>query len=117
MQNKFTKDDIQYRVGGLLYTPALNDGIIAKIVNHELKNLTSLALCLEDSISDDSLEKAEEQLKNTLTTLSKCFHCTRRNLDGIIEKCIDICYNRILHLQDGNFLMLRMQSGKVNSWI
>lgn len=50
MQNKFTKDDIQYRVGGLLYTPALNDGIIAKIVNHELKNLTSLALCLEDSL-------------------------------------------------------------------
>ena len=71
MQNKFIKDDIQYRVGGLLYTPALNDGIVAKIVNHELKNLTSLALCLEDSISDDSLEKAEEQLKNTLTTLSK----------------------------------------------
>lgn len=44
MQNKFIKDDIQYRVGGLLYTPALNDGIVAKIVNHELKILPPL-LC------------------------------------------------------------------------
>lgn len=40
-----------------------------------------------------------------------------KQYDGIIEKCIDICYNRILHLQDGNFLMSRIQSGKVNSWI
>ena len=63
MQNKFIKDDIQYRVGGLLYTPALNDGIVAKIVNHEFKNLTSLALCLEDSISDDSMEKAEAMIR------------------------------------------------------
>lgn len=45
MQNKFKTDDIQYRVGGLLYTPALNDGIVAKIINHEFKNLTSLRHC------------------------------------------------------------------------
>ncbi len=49
----------------------MNDGIVAKIANHEFENSTSLALCLEDSISDDSMEKAEEQLKNTLTALSK----------------------------------------------
>ena len=49
----------------------MNDGIVAKIANHEFENPTSLALCLEDSISDDSMEKAEEQLKNILTALSK----------------------------------------------
>lgn len=71
MQNKFTRDDLPYRVGGLLYTPALNDGVVEKIVKHDFKNLTALALCLEDSISDDSLERAEEQLKKTLTALSE----------------------------------------------
>ncbi len=70
MQNRFIRDDLPYRVGGLLYTPALNDGVADKIIRHELKNITSLALCLEDSISDESLEKAEEQLKNTLNVLS-----------------------------------------------
>ena len=70
MQNRFMIDDLPYRVGGLLYTPALNDGIAEKIIKHEFGSLTSLALCLEDSINDDSLEKAEEQLKKTLDDLS-----------------------------------------------
>lgn len=72
MQNQFIRDDLPYRVGGLLYTPALNDGVVEKIEKHCLKNLTSLCLCLEDSISDENLEKAEVQLKNTLTALSNC---------------------------------------------
>lgn len=71
MQNHFETHDLPYRVGGLLYTPALNDGIAEKIMKHEIKGLTSLALCLEDSISDDSLAKAEQQLLITLERLSK----------------------------------------------
>ena len=69
MQTIFTIDDLPYRVGGLLYTPALKDDIAEKIITKKFKNLTSLALCLEDSIDDNSLEQAEEQLKRTLSFL------------------------------------------------
>lgn len=69
MQSKCYRDDYPYRVGGLLYTPALTENIAEKLISHSISNLTALALCLEDSISDDSLEQAEIQLKRTLITL------------------------------------------------
>ncbi|MCM1060068.1 MAG: HpcH/HpaI aldolase/citrate lyase family protein [Eubacterium sp.] len=69
MQNNFECNDLPYRVGGLLYTPALNSSIAKKLVTKEFQNLTSLVLCLEDSIQDDSLPQAERQLKETLLSL------------------------------------------------
>ena len=69
MQNECYRDDYPYRVGGLLYTPALTENIAEKLISHSISNLTALALCLEDSISDDSLEQAEIQLKRTLVIL------------------------------------------------
>jgi citrate lyase beta subunit len=69
MQNYDKLNDLPYRVGGLLYTPALNSNIGEKLVSREIKNLTSIALCLEDSITDDSLPQAEQQLKKTLLFL------------------------------------------------
>lgn len=69
MQSECYRDDYPYRVGGLLYTPALTENIAEKLISHSISNLTALALCLEDSISDDSLEQAEIQLKRTLITL------------------------------------------------
>lgn len=69
MQSNFFDDDLPFRVGGLLYTPALNAAIGEKIVAHAYKNLTALALCLEDSIADESLPQAERQLKDTLQFL------------------------------------------------
>lgn len=68
MQN-IPQDNMPYRVGGLLYTPALNESIAKRIITNKYDKLTSLALCLEDSINDASLEKAEEQLRETLLTL------------------------------------------------
>lgn len=55
-----------YRVGGLLYTPASNASIARKIVTKSISGLTSVALCLEDSIQDDALAVAEAQLFATL---------------------------------------------------
>lgn len=49
-----------------MYTPAISEGISEKIRNKAYPCLTSLALCLEDSINDDSLEAAEIQLVKTL---------------------------------------------------
>lgn len=64
-------DNMPYRVGGLLYTPALNSTVGEKILSHEIEGLTSIALCLEDSITDESLPDAEQQLKKTLHLLLK----------------------------------------------
>ena len=69
MQTNYNLNDLPYRVGGLLYTPALNENIGEKLISHEIPGLTSLALCLEDSITDESLPEAEEQLKKTLLLL------------------------------------------------
>ena len=62
-------DELPYHVGGLLYTPALNKTIADKLISGKIKALTSLVFCLEDSIMDDKLEEAEEQLKESLTKL------------------------------------------------
>lgn len=66
-----SQDNMPYRVGGLLYTPALNSTVGEKILSHEIEGLTSIALCLEDSITDESLPDAEQQLKKTLHLLLK----------------------------------------------
>lgn len=65
------QDSMPYRVGGLLYTPALNESIAETIMTNKYDTLTSLALCLEDSISEESLEAAEEQLRETLLILKR----------------------------------------------
>lgn len=65
MKNK----NIQYRVGGLLYSPAINLSLADKIANKAFPNLTAMAFCLEDSIQDEALEQAEATLKETLFAL------------------------------------------------
>ena len=62
---------LSYCVGGLLYTPAANTGIVDKILNGSYEKLTSVALCLEDSIMDSGLHKAEEVLLRTLYRLGE----------------------------------------------
>ncbi|MBE5807571.1 MAG: ATP/GTP-binding protein [Clostridiales bacterium] len=64
-------DDLKYRVGGLLYTPAMNEGIAEKVMNGEIPCLTSLALCLEDTIPDGALSEAERRLDSTLDALDR----------------------------------------------
>ena len=63
-------DELPYHVGGLLYTPALNNKIAEKVISGKIKCLTSLVFCLEDSIMDEKLEEAEEQLKKSLRELA-----------------------------------------------
>ncbi len=65
----FDKEVLQYKVGGLLYMPAFQKNIVEKISQNKLPHLNSAAFCLEDSISDDSLEAAEKSLQNILHEL------------------------------------------------
>lgn len=62
---------LPYKVGGLLYTPAVNTGVADKIKNGCFQCLTSVALCLEDTVLDEALGYAEQCLENTISRLSE----------------------------------------------
>ena len=59
----------KYSVGPLLYSPALNGKIAGAVENGKFGDRYSLALCLEDTISDNSVGLAEDQLEQTLKEL------------------------------------------------
>lgn len=60
-----------YTVGALMYSPAVNDKIAEMIVKGKIKGRYSLALCLEDSISDDVVDDAEKQIVETFKKLQE----------------------------------------------
>lgn len=65
-------DDVSqlpYMVGGLMYVPALNEGIADRITGAVSPRLDSICLCLEDSIRDEALPEAERALARTLRRL------------------------------------------------
>ena len=62
---------LYYSVGPLLYCPANNRTITHSIINEQFGNNFSLALCLEDTIQDNSIEEAEQILINSINTLYK----------------------------------------------
>lgn len=68
-----TTEDINalaYRVGGLLYVPAVHPTIAEKLIQHTIPCLTSVAFCLEDTILDSALEDAEQMLYQTFVKIS-----------------------------------------------
>ena len=70
MESFYNKSDlIPYSLGGLLYTPATNKTIAQKIINKTYDKLNAIVFCLEDSIKEENLKSAENQLKITLNTL------------------------------------------------
>ncbi len=57
------KDDIlYYSVGALLYCPANRESLADSIIHEKIGTKYSLALCLEDTISDHYVEEAEQTL-------------------------------------------------------
>ncbi|WP_459845716.1 HpcH/HpaI aldolase/citrate lyase family protein [Fusibacter bizertensis] len=62
--------EMKYSIGALLYTPALNKEVAKSVVEEKFGKKYSLALCLEDSIAEDSVELAEEQLTYTLKQIN-----------------------------------------------
>jgi len=63
--------EMKYSIGALLYSPALNRKVVDSVISEKIDRPYSLALCLEDTISDDSVELAEKQLSLTLKKLSE----------------------------------------------
>ena len=65
-------DDLEkkYSVGALLYSPALNNTVADSVINEKFNRPYSLALCLEDTIADRSVTKAEQQAIETISAIS-----------------------------------------------
>lgn len=73
MENiEFEMDGIlPYSVGALLYSPANSEKIAEDIINESFAQPYSLALCLEDAISDLAVEQAEKVMLNTMQKVYK----------------------------------------------
>lgn len=54
------------KVGALLYCPALNNKVAESVISEKFNQPYSLALCLEDTVADDSVEIAEQRVKETI---------------------------------------------------
>ena len=65
---------IYYTVGALLYCPANNKTVANSIISEKFGNKYSLALCLEDTINDDNVQDAEQQLISTLSEIYNAHH-------------------------------------------
>lgn len=68
------KQILQYAVGALLYTPAVHKKIGEDLIAERYSQLSSLVLCLEDSVLDYLLPEAEQQLINTVQQVHRAIH-------------------------------------------
>lgn len=68
--NKYSRKEIlQYSLGATLYTPSTKD-ISEKIINKDIDGLTTIAMCFEDAIREEDLEKGEENVLNIINSIN-----------------------------------------------
>ena len=72
MENELMeKERLSCMVGGLLYVPALKEGMAEKITAGRISALMSVAFCLEDAVADEAVERAETVLVQTMAELAQ----------------------------------------------
>ena len=75
-------DILYYSVGALLYCPANKTDIADSIINEKFGQKFSLALCLEDTISDSFVTQAEQILTASLQKIYQNLEKKDFYLDG-----------------------------------
>ncbi len=63
------KDILQYCLGATMYMPGTKD-FSQKILNHEMRGLTSMVFCFEDACPEGQVEEAEKNVIHVLDVLS-----------------------------------------------
>lgn len=63
------KNILSYSVGALLYISGIKENLLNAIKKTHASGANSIALCLEDSVSDDDVELAEENISKSLNQL------------------------------------------------
>ena len=71
--NKSEKDILRYCIGPLLYIPAINRNMLRKLVDNKINGLTSVSICLEDSVGQNGEAEGIENM-------SKAFAVLRANI-------------------------------------
>ena len=66
MMERRPDQKIKFSVGALLYSSALNGKLAEQVISEKFNKPYSLAICLEDTVSDEYIEVAEKQLLETL---------------------------------------------------
>jgi len=88
--DKYTERELlQYCLGATLYMPGTKD-ITPSILNKRLLGLTSMVMCFEDSIREDQLSLAEDNVINVLNSLSEAL-----SSNGIDRKDIPLIFLRV----------------------
>lgn len=90
--------DNKYKVGALLYSPALNRKVADSVITEKFTTPYSLALCLEDTIADDSVEMAEKQLSITLKKILEASETVKFYMPMIFIRVRNS--NQMLHLYE-----------------
>lgn len=70
--DKYTdKEVLKYAIGANMYIPGNKLGIFEKIISNEFKEVGAITFCCEDSIKEDDLNFAEDNIVSILDNLSK----------------------------------------------
>ncbi|MDR3258409.1 MAG: HpcH/HpaI aldolase/citrate lyase family protein [Fusobacteriaceae bacterium] len=100
------KEYLVYSVGALLYTPAISEKIADDIIDNKIDSPFSISLCLEDSISEDAVEFAENQVVKNLEKIfsgkreKKEFYCPKIFIRVRYPKQIFSIFDRIKEFKE-----------------
>lgn len=77
------KEILQYAVGSLLYMPATKLEIAGKIIRGDYPHLKAMTLCLEDSIGDAMVEKAEQSVREIAKQLKRAIEDGKLDVNNL----------------------------------
>ena len=84
------RDALRIAVGGLLYIPGVNQTIAHIIIRGKVQGLSSMAICLEDSVGDQERENAVENTGRQLEQLDRAVG------EGILPRdCMPLLFVRV----------------------
>ena len=70
--SKYTNiEELKYALGATLYIPGIHPKIHEYLLNRKYVSLTTMVICLEDSIGDREVEKAEKNVKDIFCKLDQ----------------------------------------------
>lgn len=106
------KKDLEYRVGPLIYMPALRRDIKEKLIKTKSCGISCAAVCLEDTIRDDKLTDAENNLISVITDLYNCISSGEYSPENFPEIFIRVrCPEQMKLLAEGCGESFKMISG------
>lgn len=94
------KEYLSLALGATLYMPAFKEGILDIILNNKYKRLTSMVLCLEDSVPEERVEEAEKNLIYVLSKFTRYIEenkCIKGN--KFIEENMPLIFVRVRNVE------------------